>query len=32
MLDTLLDINQLEAGTVHPKMVSFPIAMVCLTD
>jgi two-component system, chemotaxis family, CheB/CheR fusion protein len=26
MLNTLLDINQLEAGTVHAEMVSFPIA------
>jgi len=26
MLNTLLDINQLEAGTVHPEMVNFPIA------
>ena len=26
MLNTLLDINQIEAGTVHPEMVSFPIA------
>uniref|UniRef100_A0A9E7ZL93 histidine kinase n=1 Tax=Bosea sp. NBC_00436 TaxID=2969620 RepID=A0A9E7ZL93_9HYPH len=25
MLNTLLDINQLEAGTVHPECVSFPI-------
>lgn len=25
MLNTLLDINQLEAGTVHPEFVSFPI-------
>ncbi|WP_454859082.1 chemotaxis protein CheB [Rhizobium binxianense] len=25
MLNTLLDINQLEAGTVHPQFVSFPI-------
>ena len=25
MLNTLLDINQLEAGTVHAEMVSFPI-------
>ncbi len=28
MLNTLLDINQLEAGTVHPEFVSFPIADV----
>ncbi|WP_271606039.1 chemotaxis protein CheB [Bradyrhizobium sp. CCBAU 11434] len=26
MLNSLLDINQLEAGTVHAEMVSFPIA------
>ena len=26
MLNTLLDINQIEAGTVHAEMVSFPIA------
>jgi two-component system CheB/CheR fusion protein len=26
MLNALLDINQLEAGTVHAEMVSFPIA------
>jgi two-component system CheB/CheR fusion protein len=26
MLNTLLDINQIEAGTVHAQMVSFPIA------
>jgi two-component system, chemotaxis family, CheB/CheR fusion protein len=26
MLNTLLDINQLEAGTVHAEMVNFPIA------
>jgi two-component system CheB/CheR fusion protein len=26
MLNTLLDINQLEAGTVHPQSISFPIA------
>ena len=26
MLNTLLDINQIEAGTVHPEMVSFPIS------
>jgi two-component system, chemotaxis family, CheB/CheR fusion protein len=26
MLNTLLDINQLEAGTVHPQSVNFPIA------
>jgi two-component system CheB/CheR fusion protein len=25
MLNTLLDINQLEAGTVHPQFVNFPI-------
>ncbi|PKU23011.1 chemotaxis protein CheB [Telmatospirillum siberiense] len=25
MLNTLLDINQIEAGTVHPEMVEFPI-------
>jgi two-component system CheB/CheR fusion protein len=25
MLNTLLDINQLEAGTVHPEFASFPI-------
>jgi two-component system CheB/CheR fusion protein len=25
MLNTLLDINQLEAGTVHPQFVDFPI-------
>jgi two-component system CheB/CheR fusion protein len=25
MLNTLLDINQLEAGTVHPQLVNFPI-------
>ncbi|MEJ1975469.1 MAG: HAMP domain-containing sensor histidine kinase [Acetobacteraceae bacterium] len=25
MLNTLLDINQLEAGTVHPTMVGFPL-------
>jgi len=25
MLNTLLDINQLEAGTVHAEMVSFPV-------
>ena len=25
MLNTLLDINQLEAGTVHPQFVGFPI-------
>ena len=25
MLNTLLDINQLEAGTVHPQFISFPI-------
>ncbi len=25
MLNTLLDINQLEAGTVHPLFVNFPI-------
>jgi two-component system CheB/CheR fusion protein len=25
MLNTLLDINQLEAGTVHPQFVKFPI-------
>jgi two-component system, chemotaxis family, CheB/CheR fusion protein len=25
MLDTLLDINRLEAGTVHPEKVNFPI-------
>ena len=25
MLNTLLDINQIEAGTVHPEIVSFPI-------
>jgi two-component system CheB/CheR fusion protein len=26
MLNTLLDINQLEAGTVHPQFVNFPIS------
>ncbi len=26
MLNVLLDINQLEAGTVHPEFVNFPIA------
>ena len=26
MLNTLLDINQIEAGAVHPDMVSFPIS------
>jgi two-component system CheB/CheR fusion protein len=26
MLNTLLDINQIEAGTVHAEMISFPIA------
>jgi two-component system, chemotaxis family, CheB/CheR fusion protein len=26
MLNTLLDINQIEAGTVHAEMVNFPIA------
>jgi two-component system CheB/CheR fusion protein len=26
MLNTLLDINQIEAGTVHAQMISFPIA------
>jgi two-component system CheB/CheR fusion protein len=25
MLNTLLDINQIEAGTVHPEMIGFPI-------
>ncbi len=25
MLNTLLDINQIEAGTIHPKMVDFPV-------
>ena len=25
MLNALLDINQIEAGTVHAEMVSFPI-------
>ena len=25
MLNTLLDINQIEAGIVHPEMVRFPI-------
>ena len=25
MLNTLLDINQLEAGTVHPQFVNFPL-------
>jgi len=26
MLNTLLDLNQIEAGTIHAQMVSFPIA------
>jgi two-component system, chemotaxis family, CheB/CheR fusion protein len=26
MLNTLLDINQLEAGTVHPQFVNFPVS------
>ena len=26
MLDTLLDINQIEAGTVHAEMTTFPVA------
>ena len=26
MLNTLLDINQIEAGTIHPDMVTFPIS------
>ena len=31
MLNTLLDINQIEAGTVHAHIVSFPIATLLTT-